>query len=273
MKLKELQDKLFDMLCVVDDICKKENVRYYLDSGTEIGAVREHNFIPWDDDMDIKIMAEDYPAFKKAMEENLPEYMRLIEPDMFAPGFYDFIIRICDMRYTIRPVTEEDRYYKNLQNYVCIDVFLLCYVPGQHIGPRIAQGVLYLLYGLSMGHRYTLNYSKYSTPQKLVIFVLSIIGKVIPVKFLISSLFRLLFFWNRKERTWLTKANIGPACMRLFCPEYYTGKPVMGEIRGRKFPVPSGYDAELRIIYGDYLTPVHDPEVYIQHILDEDMEY
>lgn len=272
MKLKELQGKLFDMLCVVDDICKKENLCYYLDSGTEIGAVRERDFIPWDDDMDIKIMAEDYPAFKKAMEENLPEYMRLVEPDMFAPGFYDYTIRICDMRYMLRPETVEDRYYHNFQNYVCIDVFLLCYVPGKHIGQRIAQGMMYLWYGLGMGHRYALNYSNYQMPQKLVVIVLSTIGKAISVKSLVSSLFRLLSFWGRKARVWRIKANC-PAYMRLFRSEYYTGEPVMGEIRGRKFPVPSGYDAELRVIYGDYLTPVRDPEVYIQHLRDEDMEY
>ena len=41
MTIEELHDQLFSVLCIVDDICRKENVRYFLDSGTAIGAVRE----------------------------------------------------------------------------------------------------------------------------------------------------------------------------------------------------------------------------------------
>ena len=41
MTLEELQGKLYDLLCLVDDICTKEGVRYFLDGGTEIGSVRD----------------------------------------------------------------------------------------------------------------------------------------------------------------------------------------------------------------------------------------
>ena len=93
MTIYELHNHLYNTLCIIDDICQKNNVRYFLDSGTEIGSVREKDFIPWDDDMDIKVLLEDYPAFKKAMEKNLPPYMHLIEPNAFSPAFYDFTIK------------------------------------------------------------------------------------------------------------------------------------------------------------------------------------
>ena len=57
MKREELHKLLFETLCIIDDICKKENVRWFLDSGTEIGSLREQNIIPWDDDIDIKVMS------------------------------------------------------------------------------------------------------------------------------------------------------------------------------------------------------------------------
>ena len=47
MKREELHKLLFETLCIIDDICKKENVRWFLDSGTEIGSLREQNIIPW----------------------------------------------------------------------------------------------------------------------------------------------------------------------------------------------------------------------------------
>ena len=146
MKLEELQDRLFEVLCTVDDICIKENVRYFLDSGTALGAVREHNFIPWDDDLDIKVLAEDYPAFKAAMEKNLPEHMHIVEPDIFAPGFFDFVVRIYDDRWLLREETEEDRYYKNYQNRVGADIFLVSYVPDSMIGLKMARGIIRFLY-------------------------------------------------------------------------------------------------------------------------------
>ena len=89
MTLPELQDKLYDVLCMVDDICKKEGIRWFLDGGTEIGSVREKDIIPWDDDIDAKILREDYPKFKAAMLKYLPENYRYIEPEEFSPYFFD----------------------------------------------------------------------------------------------------------------------------------------------------------------------------------------
>ena len=43
-----------------------------------------------------------------------------------------------------------------------------------------------------------------------------------------------------------------------------------GEIRGRKFPVPVGYDADLRSIYGDYMKPPKDLHEYNQHLDPEE---
>ena len=44
MNIVQLHDNLFELLCLIDDICRKENVRYFLDGGTAIGAVREKGF-------------------------------------------------------------------------------------------------------------------------------------------------------------------------------------------------------------------------------------
>lgn len=55
----------------VDAICKKHNIQYFLTAGTMLGAVRHHGFIPWDDDVDIGMLPEDYERFLKVAPENL----------------------------------------------------------------------------------------------------------------------------------------------------------------------------------------------------------
>ena len=114
MTLEELHGKLFEVLCLIDDICTKEGVRYFLDGGTEIGSVREKNIIPWDDDIDIKVLREDYPKFKAAMEKNLPDGYKFFEPDAFAPYFYDFSARVLNMNEPIREESEESLAYEEV---------------------------------------------------------------------------------------------------------------------------------------------------------------
>ena len=49
-ELEELHQIETDILTAIDEICRKENIRYYLAGGTLLGAVRHKGFIPWDDD-------------------------------------------------------------------------------------------------------------------------------------------------------------------------------------------------------------------------------
>lgn len=67
--LRRHQLRMLEMLKYVDGVCKKHNIKYWLCSGTLIGAVRHSGFIPWDDDLDIEMLREDYKKFVKVMKE------------------------------------------------------------------------------------------------------------------------------------------------------------------------------------------------------------
>lgn len=66
-KLRRDQEELLRMLLVVDNICKKHNIQWWLSSGTLLGAARHKGFIPWDDDMDIVLLKKDYKRLENIL--------------------------------------------------------------------------------------------------------------------------------------------------------------------------------------------------------------
>lgn len=61
--LKRVQQIDLEILLMVDKICKKHNIEYFLFYGTLLGAVRHKGPIPWDDDVDIAMTRENYSRF------------------------------------------------------------------------------------------------------------------------------------------------------------------------------------------------------------------
>ena len=269
MKLKETQDRTFELLCLIDDICRKEGVRYFLDGGTEIGSVREKDLIAWDDDIDIKMRRSEFPKFRAAMEKHLPEGIRLVEPIEFAPRFYDFVTRVVDTRYQLRKETEADRAYGNFQNNICVDVFQHYHMPAGPAARTLARGRVKLLYGLGMGHRHHLDYSKYTLPQRIAVGLMALIGKLLPAKTVCKRFDKAMDALERKnaDSPWMFSNWVpGPIYQR---SEWFD-RATEGELRGRKFPIPAEYDADLRALYGDYTKPPEDRNAFIQHLDPED---
>lgn len=71
--VRDVQEYLLNMLKDIDEVMRKNSIPYFLDSGTALGAIRHHGFIPWDDDADIGILKEDFGRFLEALEKDLPE--------------------------------------------------------------------------------------------------------------------------------------------------------------------------------------------------------
>ena len=119
--INELRQIQMGILDEVHRFCEEHGLRYFLSSGTLIGAVRHQGYIPWDDDIDIYMPREDYEKFLASYRDDKGVY-RAINPQTEAHYYYTFA-KVVDKR--TRMVEKETEGY---EIGVYMDIFPVDYV-------------------------------------------------------------------------------------------------------------------------------------------------
>lgn len=91
--LKRLQNAELSILKDFDKVCAKYGINYFLIGGSLIGLVRHKGFIPWDDDLDIGMLREEYERFLKIMPKELTKDYILASPETH-PGYCSAVIKL-----------------------------------------------------------------------------------------------------------------------------------------------------------------------------------
>lgn len=128
---------MLDILKQVRTICEKHNIKYWIDAGTLLGCVREGGFIPWDDDLDIAMLREDYDKFKEIAQKELPEgyFFQTKETDQ------DYIHNFAKIRKEGTLLIETgEKYPEKYHQGIFIDIFPFDYYPYLKIGNLLAWG-------------------------------------------------------------------------------------------------------------------------------------
>lgn len=77
--LRKVQLTQLEIAREVKRVCEENDITYWLDSGSMLGAVRHQGFIPWDDDLDLGMMRRDYEKFLLVAPKALDEKYELVD--------------------------------------------------------------------------------------------------------------------------------------------------------------------------------------------------
>lgn len=125
--MKQVWAVELDLLCEFDRVCKKLGLQYYLAGGTLLGTVRDGRFIPWDDDIDVNMLREDYDRL-----------IALAPAEFEAPYFFQNAYTDLDYRRGLSQLRRSDTTFilkreveKRLpfNQGICIDIFPLDGLP------------------------------------------------------------------------------------------------------------------------------------------------
>ncbi len=122
-QLRKAQLRMLDLLVFIDEVCRKNDIPYWLDSGTLLGAMRHGGFIPWDDDADICILRSDAERLKKIMMTEYQDVDYILQCDETDPHAYCPWLVLRDMKseYLQDSEVHRNRKYRGLQ----VDIFVL----------------------------------------------------------------------------------------------------------------------------------------------------
>lgn len=122
-ELRQWQLELLELLKTFDKICRENNVQYWLDFGTLLGAVRHKGFIPWDDDIDTSMLKSDLDKILPILEEYFKDKDFIIRKR--AKSCNNFQIRIRHKCYNLG-----------------IDIFQVYEYPESELTPELGQEII-----------------------------------------------------------------------------------------------------------------------------------
>lgn len=248
IELEQLQEYMYSIFVEFDEICRRHGLKYSMEGGTLMGAVKFSDFVPWDDDIDVVMLREDYEKFLKIAPKeldnrfflqsfnNIPEF-----PLNYAKLCYDGTY-ICDYAYS---------HIKEMNHGVFMDIFPLdnvipeklnkqCRTIGLLTGARVVK--LKIDFGL----------------KGAKLFVYKLVA-LLPMKFINKMINKACTKYNKKDTGYIyevcnSNKKFKPCDSQMY-KEYTELK-----FRDKKFMVVKDYDKFLKSRFGENYAEVMPPE-------------
>ncbi|MBO5902123.1 MAG: LicD family protein [Alistipes sp.] len=270
LSTREVQLLQLELMKEVDTFCANNNIQYYFIGGSCLGAVRHNGFIPWDDDIDIAMMREDYEKFLLLSKEHFNNKKYFVQNYMSDPYLIPALTRLC-IKNTYVDIKSE-RHHKNCKN-TYIDVFPLDNVPDEDTLMHIQRNKLYKidrLIQLKQFHLY-----RDSKVEYIVKKIVSIILGIIPLSLLKKRRVEVMSEYKNTKTSRVCSTTSRYGYNKQVMPKEIYGTPVRHTFEDYSFYIPEKYDEYLKHLFGESymeIPPVHS-RVAPQSIYIDDEYY
>lgn len=260
---QEIKKILLDILSYFHNCCQKHGLRYFLDGGTLIGAVRHKGFIPWDDDIDVIMPRDDYEKLRRLYQpETGCEHFILHDYRTDETSTYPFL-KLSDERTVLIPPGKD-----NISPMgIFIDIFPLDGMPETRKKVLLhARWISFLRRCAVLSSLHTGVQGRHPVKSAIVYLV-----KHIPV-------FNTPRFWNNlidktaskyplKDSRYAGNAVWGPVGNQLSDAKIFDSS-ILIDFENYRFFAVEDYNHYLTVCYGDYMTPPPPEKRFGEHIVD-----
>lgn len=249
-RMNRIRELELTILQEVDRICKENNINYFLAAGTMLGAVRHKGFIPWDDDVDIGMLPEDYEKFLKVCPQSLDvEYgYQNVSTESTSHYIHDKI----RLKNSFFSTKYSDRY--QMLNGVYIDVFVYYKTSNNKFFQKLHIKQIALL-RKAIGIRWAIR----KKPSRLYNIAFTV-SHWFPAKWYDKYYRHVLMKYNRRKSNYRIDGGFNLEKVGAFPDEWFHGT-VEAEFCGRKFPILEHHKEYLTHWYSSHymsLLPVTD---------------
>ncbi|MGL6229305.1 MAG: LicD family protein [Culicoidibacterales bacterium] len=257
-ELRKVQLYLLDEVVAIFD---ENNIDYFLDAGTLIGAIRHKGFIPWDDDIDMVIQRKDYERAIQLLHQKLPEDIE------FDHNLTDIDLiqgTPLAIKYKYSSIKEQD---KGTESKIFIDLFVFSPVNPKFIHSPFGRAFGRVLVTSRIPYvqsgAYRENYGN------LFVFAMEIVKKI-PSSYIEKKIKKIRKKYENEPfiaadyKTWANVKHVHPI------EKIYPLSTL--EFEGYEYKVPNDVNDYLTIKYGDYMKLPPEDQQQGHHIIEYSIE-
>lgn len=241
-----------EVLQVIADLCDRHNIKWFADGGTLLGAVRHKGFIPWDDDVDICMLRDDYDRFLEICKTELPKgYTKknMHEKESWDQSF----LRINNSSDYVFDDEFLEKYH-NMYHGVGVDVFVLDYVAADEEVEEAKRYLLLALASLQVSEDDEFRGNVYKSIEE---FTGIVIDRTLPRKNqIICAVEAVSKTISRQQASGIVNSVYYINDRNCKCDIHAFDSVIKLPFENIMINAPIGYDAYLRMYYGDYMKLV-----------------
>ncbi len=262
---REIQKRILEVYKRVEEICEKNNLRYFALAGTCLGAVRHQGFIPWDDDLDLVMPLDDFKKFLSVFQEENPEHLTLFSPST-ARHDYQVFVKVMDDRTMI---TEDGFiFWKDTYEGAWVDIFPMSGspAPGEERDWFVKRAFRCVHFARSAKQKFSSQPDRNSKRR----WVLALPFRLLPKDYLWKRWLRLLERYPFDESPYIGQVW-DRRSVALVMPHEVYAEYVTFDFEDTKIRCPVGYEEYLTQSYGDYMEYPPEDQRNSGHFFDHGM--